>query len=1236
MPNSTKRVMALFAFLMLLLSGKLVAKPILLSRDTLVAPHSAFFTVFLIGDAGEPSPAGHDTNLELLKQQLQAAGANSAVLYLGDNIYPRGMPDEGAPGRADAERRMKDQLSILADYKGQVFIIPGNHDWGQGRPAGWKLIQNQEKFVEEYLGRGNVFVPDDGCPGPVEISLNDKIVLVVLDTQWWLHPWDKPGEESDCEFKDPASIVVQLEDILHRNRNKKMMFAAHHPMYSYGTHGGYSVFRQHLFPLTDFIHWLYIPFPVVGSIYPFYRTVLGNIQDIPNPKYKVMRNAIRDVLNKYPDLVYVNGHDHSLQYIVRDSIHYVISGAGSKRTPVKKGKYSFFADNRKGFGRVDYFSDGKDSLTFWVTDADKEGGEQVFKKEIGNKPFRSEPVVEVPARNFSDSVVTVVASQQYEAGSLKRWVLGNNYRDVWEQPIKVPVFDIGSEKGGMKILQRGGGMQTKSLRLEAADGKEYVLRSVEKDAENAIPPILRKTLAADIVQDQISASHPYAAYVIAPMAEAVGVPHAHPQLVFIPDDPRLGEYRRAFANTLALFEEREPQVNEGTSNGKEVKTLSTAKMLEKLHEDNDNRVNQREVLRARLFDMILADWDRHDDQWRWAVDKKKGGSVFTAIPRDRDQVFFVNEGAFPSVASRKWALPKIQGFGSRIRDVNGFMFNGRYFDRSFLTQPSLEEWLSLADTLKARLTDQVIEEAIRLWPDSVYTLAGKEVIAKLKSRRNELSTYARTYYLFLAKTVSVVGSDKNEYFDVSRSVDGQTQVTVYKISKKGDREQLIYQRTFKTSETKEIRLYGLGGKDVFDIKGVVEDGIKVRVIGGPGADQITDHSQVAGWSKKTLVYDTQDSTQLQLGAESRNLTSDHPDVNTYDRKDFKYDYFGPVLSANYNVDDGIFLGGGIQIKKMGFRKDPYAANHILTGNVAFATRAYNFNYEGNFIHMLGKLDLQLNLDIRAPNFVRNFFGLGNETKFKSSEHTIRYYRVRFEDLSANALLRYRVGSQTLSFGPALQTVEVEETKGRFINNTLENSLDPATLFGRRQYGGLKVGYLLDNRDSKILPTRGVVLRLSGDVMTGLNSSSNRYSQFTSDLSFYWSLRLPAIFTLATRFGGGVNFGDFEFFQANTLGGLSNLRGFRRTRFAGRSSFYNNTELRVKLFSLKTYLFPAYVGVLGFHDVGRVWLKAEESDVWHRGYGGGIWFAPFKQVVVSAIYGISKEEKLPLIRVGFLF
>jgi hypothetical protein len=385
------------------------------------------------------------------------------------------------------------------------------------------------------------------------------------------------------------------------------------------------------------------------------------------------------------------------------------------------------------------------------------------------------------------------------------------------------------------------------------------------------------------------------------------------------------------------------------------------------------------------------------------------------------------------------------------------------------------------------------------------------------------------------------------------------------------------------------------------------------------------------------VYDTRKGNILYLNSESKNRTSYNRAVNEYNRRAFQYNYLSPLASVQYNPDDGLFIGAGVLYKTHGFRKEPFATRHRLTGNFAFATQAYNFDYRGEFTDVIHELDIETNAEVNGPNFFNNFFGYGNESLFDENEQGISFYRARIRSIKLNTLLIKNIfRTQKLFIGPAFETYQVENTKGRFISQTDQNGLEGNTVFRQKNYAGLKLGFLFDTRDNEMLPTSGTYWHTESGLFKGVNGHAGDYAKIESELSFFWSFRLPARVTLATRFGGGINFGEYEFFQANTLGGLTNLRGYRRTRFTGKSSLYNNTELRVRIFSFRTYLFPAYVGIMGFHDVGRIWVNGEDSNTWHNSAGGGIWLAPFNRAVISLMYGISKEDRLPLLRVGFLF
>jgi hypothetical protein len=647
------------------------------------------------------------------------------------------------------------------------------------------------------------------------------------------------------------------------------------------------------------------------------------------------------------------------------------------------------------------------------------------------------------------------------------------------------------------------------------------------------------------------------------------------------------------------------------------------------------------VLRARLLDMVLADWDRHDDQWRWlAYPQPGGGRLFRPLPRDRDQALFVNQGVLPRRASAAYLLPRIQGFNYTFRNVNSFNFNGRYFDHSFLTELNRADWRALADSVQASLSDEVLAAGLRQWPDSIYRLSGPTILAKLQAHRAHLPEWADQYYRFLARDVDVVGSDEAEEFDVVHHSNSQTQVTIYKLTPNGKHETMRYQRTFEATETQEIRLFGQGGDDVFRLRGETQGEPVVRVVGGAGADTLHDTSRSSTGRRRVKAYDVPTGlTVTARGPDTKLRLSARPAVNLYDRQAFQYPYAGPLYPWSYNVDDGLFVGIGLLLKRPGFRKAPWAATHQFTANAALRTGAFSFGYAGNFTQIVGSFDLQLQAALQAPNYVRNFYGLGNNTQLVPDQPTsAAYYRVRFRNLSLAALLRHLVGPRGVVFGgPTYQGVDVEDQPGRILDHNPDERLHPANLFQAKQYLGARLGYEHTSLHARAELPQGLAGQAELVALRPLTASTRPLTQLNASLALYRSFQFPLRLTLATRFGGTVNFSeDYEFFQAATLGGLANLRGFGRTRFAGRQSAYNNTEVRLQLARFRSYLVPATLGIMGFHDVGRVWVPGEASRSWHRGYGPGLWLAPTPQVVLAAMYGFSSEGRLPLVRLGFFF
>lgn len=1203
------------------------------------------FDVYLLGDAGEPEPTT-DPNLSYLGSFLSQGDAEDVLIILGDNLYPKGLPPREHKNRPEMERRLNAQLDLIKNFKGRAFMIPGNHDWISGQSSGWEGIKEMQHYVESYLDDSNVFLPTGGCPGPIEIVLSDKLTLIILDTQYPLHPWEKPDETSSCEQKSTSKMLLELDEVVRKNKNNHVIVAGHHPIYSYGPHNGYYTFRQHLFPLTDLNRKLYIPMPVIGSIYPMYRKLIGARQDLNHPRYKIVRKNMESIFSQCENLVYVSGHEHSLQYIQKNGVHQVISGSGSKSSPVKKGEFTQFAHEGAGFGKLAFQKNDSVSVAFW----DGEKQKIIFDKPIYHKKIIPDTTALVDFE-FSDSTVTTAISKRYSASSFEKKLLGENYRDLWATPVQMPVFNIGTEHGGLTIKKMGGGNQTRSLRLEASDGRQYVLRTLDKYTDKLLPDALHRTLAADILQDEISAANPYGAFAVPYLAEAAEVYHTNPTFVYIPNDPRFGPYREILAGQTVLYEERPNEEAASESffgSGEDI--ISTPDVLEELYDDNDNSVDQHWALKSRLFDNLIADWDRHDDQWRWVeFDKKGKGKYYRPIPRDRDQAFFVNNGLIPWIASRKWALPNSEGFHETIDYPAGFNTSGRFFDRSFLTSLDWNDWEHEIIDLQTKLSDEAIADAFTYWPDTIQKQEAKRTVETLIKRRDNLYNAAREYYLFLSEEVEIVGSNKHEYFLVERLNDKETSVTVRKRKKDGELEQVIYHRVFKTDETREIRLYGLDGEDIFEIKGEVHDGIKVRIIGGSDDDKIIDESHVSGWGHKTQIYDLKKNTTTQAGKESTVHLSDNPSINRYDRTAFKYNKLFPLVSAQFNPDDGIFIGGGFLFSKHGWRKEPFAQQHKLRANLSFATGAFNIYYEGTITDVIGKWDLVTDVTVQRPYGVTNYFGFGNESVYdfkgkdllffdddgEPSDDYIDYYRVRFEHIHVYPSLSRSIGAKgSITIGPEYHGFEIVENDNSFIS-TPEGGLDQNTIYNTFQYIGWHTEIEADTRNHKQLTTSGVYAKAELIDSYGISSVAGNLSQVSGDFRFYLSAHIPMRITLASRTGASHTTGNFEFFNGSALG-RETLRGYRRTRFVGNSSFYNNVDLRLKLFSFRTYLFPGSVGLVGYHDIGRVWYSGEDSNSWHSTVGGGVWVAPLNQWVLVFNMSFTEEENLPSVTMGFQF
>src|SRR5215217_1411352 len=317
------------------------------------------------------------------------------------------------------------------------------------------------------------------------------------------------------------------------------------------------------------------------------------------------------------------------------------------------------------------------------------------------------------ALQAQDSITVKIYPKYDSVTKFHRFLFGENYRKEYARDTKVPVIRISEFKGGLTPTQRGGGNQSHSLRLVDHKGKEWVLRSVEKFPEILLPEVFRKTFAGTAIKDNMSAQNPFSALAVPVIADAAGVPHSDPLIGWVMPDPKLGEFSSVFANTLCLLEVREPVGD----------TDNSLKMLKKLDDNNDYSFDGTQLLKAKALDALLGDWDRHEDQWRWKPEKNADGTTrYLAIPRDRDQVFYLSEGVIPRYAQASWLLPMIQGYERNLPDINWFFWEGRAIYSRWFAGLNEKEWTRVVDEFCASITDEVIEKALKKIPEPGYSL----------------------------------------------------------------------------------------------------------------------------------------------------------------------------------------------------------------------------------------------------------------------------------------------------------------------------------------------------------------------------------------------------------------------------------------------------------------------------------------------------------------------------------
>ena len=824
-------------------------------------------------------------------------------------------------------------------------------------------------------------------------------------------------------------------------------------------------------------------------------------------------------------------------------------------------------------------------------------------------------------KNFAqDSIVVKIHPSYGHANGLHKWLLGENYRREWSMEVRVPILHLSSFKGGLTPDKLGGGMQTKSLRMVDGEGREWVIRSVEKVPDLVVPEKLRQTFAKDLVDDATSAQNPFAALLVPPVSDAVHVAHTNPVIGYVAPDKALGQYEKTFEGTVVLLEERSPYK----------KSDNTPEVVQKLIADNNDTYDAVSFLKARMIDLLFADWDRHEDQWRWRSVNDGKGQKFIPIPRDRDQVVSLTQGVIPGVVKDIYTLPRVPGFTDRIRKPRHYFFKSAFMNAEPASQFSHAQWMVIVEEFIGAVTDSVLEQSLARLPKPVNQLRHDEFLRKLRSRRDGLRAAMEDYYQFINEIVDVRLSNKDEKVFISDTTDG-LKLTV----RRSEDGATLVSKVFPSSLTRQLRVYTMDGSDSIFINhsGVP---VKVRLITAGGSKVI----MVAAADHSVNLYGRTDNISLPGGSAGARLHFSNDSANTAYSPVNLYSLTYPLINAGLNSDDGVLFGAGFRfVRQKGFRQDPYSAIYELMLTHSFSSKAFKLFYRSEWINVLGKTDVVLQTEINAPHNTINFFGLGNETVYQKSDG-VKFYRARFSTYDFSPGLRWRHKKNwSVTVGPALQyySYDKDDNDGRHISQpSVVGTYDSLTLDKSKLHLGGKLNFTYDSRKNKLLPDSGVLISINVSTFKGTGDYARDYGQITPLVALDQSLNSAGTIVVSDRVGGIFSLGNPAFYQLAFLGGQGNLLGYRQYRFAGRNAVYNNFECRAKLADVSSYIFPGELGVSGFFDIGRVWTSNDQSNTWHNGVGGGIYYAPAQLAVIRVIAGHSTEGWYPYISLGLRF
>ncbi len=845
--------------------------------------------------------------------------------------------------------------------------------------------------------------------------------------------------------------------------------------------------------------------------------------------------------------------------------------------------------------------------------------------------------------SYQEKIITSIFSETEITKSyfyVSLW--GPRYRQAYATPISANVVNLNTYKGGLKIVKQLGGKNSRTLLLEDLNGVLYTLRALRKSPTAYIDNKTLKQEYADgkldetytegFIDDMGTGAHPYISLVVGSLAQDLAITHTYPSLIYVPRDGGFGEFSNDFGDALYYVEQQIPsEILKNQSLSVKDTILNTSQVLNKLREDSSNKIDETAYIRARIFDMLIGDWNRTPTQWDWLTHSKNEETIYTPIAKNSDQAF-TKMGDGPLMRLTTYFSKNrrhLENYDGELTNPKWLNKSAYALDKTLIANLDAAFWDTETKKIVASLTDAVIDKAFLRVPQELEARISEDIITQLKQRRDRLPEIVSTYVKQLSKLIIIKGTDNDDHFTIERMQDGSSIITGKQKDKEGA---AFYKQTINKERTNQIWLYGLEGDDMFEVMGTTDKQVSLSIFGGDNTDTYSVNNK-----KNVHLYDfpSQDATVTPSDIKVKMI--DEPAAGLYDYKHTKRfsNKARPLLGIN--VDDGLQIGLENTFTDYGFKHTPFSTQHTLSASFYFATTGFDLQYKGDWIHAIDKFDLGLDLQLTSPNYTLNFFGFGNETVNLNDQDPdnfrLNYNRVRIQKFKAAPSVSYRdLKGYSLKATVAYSSIAIEKTENRFIegfynsiNSESENNFAEIAATAHYSDEVLDIIPFLDV-DATLIVGNTFNITQSNNVVyanpklnLGLPFDSLERFKLTSNLASYFNFN-----------------NNIEFYQGASLGAASGLRGYRNQRFTGVNSFVQSSDFRVKLNRLQTKLIPLDIGVYGGFDYGRVWVNDDVSKDWKTSVGGGVFFDT-SGLLVGNISAFSSEEGLRVaVRLGVGF